>query len=156
MKKNKNRHYSEIKKFGIVFTPINWVICLIVTLVLYLCVNKDWAFYYMLGSLTSFMTFALHMKEANDYGSEKANATMRLFTNVGVRITLSGLMLAIAYFLPGKNIACLLSAFIGMIVLKVVLVIFVIVTESINLAKNKKNELVVEETTLSEGGEDTL
>ena len=104
---------SEIKKFGLIFMPINWLICLIVTLILYFAVNESWGLGYLLGSLTSYLTFGLHMKSANDYGSKQANAYMHAFTNGGVRLLVSAAILMVAFFLNDEF--NLIATFIGMI-----------------------------------------
>ena len=115
--------------------PINWLICLIVTLILYFAVNESWGLGYLLGSLTSYLTFGLHMKSANDYGSKKANAYMHAFTNGGVRLLVSAAILMVAFFLNDEF--NLIATFIGMMVIKVLLLIFSISREII---KNKKKE----------------
>lgn len=121
--------------------PINWIICLIVTLILYFAVNESWGLGYLLGSLTSYLTFGLHMKSANDYGSKQANAYMHAFTNGGVRLLVSAAILMVAFFLNDEF--NLIATFIGMMVIKVLLLIFSISREII---KNKKK---------NEGGEES-
>ncbi len=118
--------------------PINWVICLIVTLVLYFVVSESWGLGYLLGSLTSYLTFGLHMKDANDYGSKSANAYMHAFTNGGVRLLISAAMLLIAFLLNDEF--NLIATFIGMMVLKVLLLGFSIIREIINNKKQKGGE----------------
>ena len=119
--------------------PINWLICLIVTLILYFVVNESWGLGYLLGSLTSYLTFGLHMKSVNDYGSKQANAYMHAFTNGGVRLLVSAAILMVAFFLNDEF--NLIATFIGMMVIKVLLLIFSI---SRGIIKNKKR---------NEGGE---
>lgn len=116
--------------------PINWVICIIVTIILYYAVNPSWGLGYLLGSLTSYLTFGLHMKSANDYGSKGANLYMQAFTNTGVRILISALMLLVAFMLNDEF--NLIATFIGMMVIRVLLLIFSIIRELV--LKNKGGE----------------
>lgn len=113
--------------------PINWVICLIVTLILYFLVSHSWGLGYLLGSLTSYLTFGLHMKSVNDYGSKSANAYMHSFTNGGVRFLVSAAMLLIAFLLNDEF--NLIATFIGMMVIKVLLLGFSIIREIRNKQK---------------------
>lgn len=129
---------NEIKKFGLIFMPINWVICITVTAILYFGFNKSWGLGYLLGSLTSYLTFGLHMKNANDYGSKGANAYMQAFTNSGVRFLISAAMLLIAFFLNDEF--NLIATFIGMMVIKVLLFVFSIIREIIIKKKSKGGE----------------
>jgi len=132
-----NQIINEVKKFGLIFMPINWVICAIVTIILFQ-LNESYGYGYLLGSITSYLTFGLHMKHSNDYGSEKANSYMQFFTNAGVRFIISAAMLFIAfYFNDLFNFIC---AAIGILVIKVLLIIFGIIYEIVNSKKKKESD----------------
>ena len=117
---------DEIRRFAIVFMPINFGICLIVTLVLLLSFkDNSYAFGYLLGSLTSYLTFILHMRYVRDVGNEKPNILVRLLTNFGVRSLIWIAVLFIAY--KFNNYFNLYTTGIGLVVINLFVFIFGIV-----------------------------
>lgn len=120
--------------------PINWAICLIVTLILIFTLGRSYGLGYLLGSVTSYLTFGLHMKDVNDYGSKNANIFMKIFTNFATRMVITGLILFISYkFNDSFNFIC---CAIGVCVIKFFLIIFGIIFFA---KEKKKKEQIVEE-----------
>ena len=124
MIRTKSKFAAELKRFGLIFMPINWGICLIVTITLLLVFKDDnsYALGYLLGSVTSYLTFGLHMKDVNDYGSEKANIIMKIFTNIFTRLAITAIVLVIAYF--NNTMFRFVTTAIGILVIKLFLIIF--------------------------------
>lgn len=147
---SKSKFGSEIKRFGLIFMPINWVICLIVTLILYFSLGSPYALGYLLGSVTSYLTFGLHMKDVNDYGSPKANIIMKIFTNFGTRMAITAVILAISYF--NNEMFNFICCAIGICIIKLFLFIFGLIffgrqakEEKKKLMSKKEEGSVVEE-----------
>lgn len=117
--------FSDVKQFSLVFIPINWLICIIVTAILYFVFSESIGLGYLLGSITSFLTFGLLMK--NTQGSiqpGKTSVKTKILGGNVVRLIISLLILYLAYELPKFNFWATLA---GLLVLKTILIVFVLV-----------------------------
>ncbi len=116
--------FSDVKNFAFIFLPINWLICLIVSLILFF-INKNFALGYILGSITSFLTFGLLMKNTqSSLLPEKKSVVTKVMGSYFIRMIISAVVLIIAF----NDVRFeFFSTLAGLTVLKVVLVIFVLV-----------------------------
>ncbi len=116
--------FSDVKTLGAIFIPINWLICAIVTTILYFTMDKTVMMGYLLGSITSFLTFGLLMKSTSTLLEQKSKVKGKAFTNNFVRVVLTAVVVCSTLYLDKFNFVATL---IGVMVLKVALIIFVLV-----------------------------
>ncbi|MFI3329187.1 MAG: ATP synthase subunit I [bacterium] len=116
--------FSDVKNFAHIFLPINWLICFVISLILFI-ISKEIAFGYILGALTSFLTFGLLMKNTqSSLLPEKKSVVTKILGGYVTRMIISGAILVVAFYDARFNFY---STIAGLTVLKIVLVIFVLV-----------------------------
>lgn len=116
--------FSDVKSLGAIFIPINWLICIIVSAILYFVAESDVFMGYLLGSITSFLTFGLLMKSTSSLLDSKTKVKSKAFTNNFVRVLLTAAVVCSTLYLDKFNFIATLA---GVMVLKITLVIFVLV-----------------------------
>lgn len=142
--------FSDVKQFSLVFIPINWLICLIVSLILLITMGKEVTMGYLLGSITSFLTFGLLMKNtSNVLQPARVSFRSKIMGGSFVRLLVSLVILAAAFYSPNFNF---IATIVGMLVLKVVLVIFVVIRYTLFKDKvdlnNKDKEAITDVTSI--------
>lgn len=116
--------FSDVKNFAHIFIPINWLICLIVSLILFI-INSKLGTGYVLGSITSFLTFGLLMKNTHsNLLPEKKSVVTKFMGSYAVRMLITAIVLVITFYDPRFNFYATIA---GLTVLKVVLVLFVLI-----------------------------
>ncbi len=130
--------FSDVKSFGLVFIPINWIVCIIVSIILYFTLGDEVAFGYALGSITSYLTFGLSMKNTSNLTANNSSFKKQVMTGSFVRILISAAMIAVAFYDERFNF---IATIVGILVLKLLLIIFVGVRYT--LFKDKEEELDV-------------
>jgi len=126
--------------------PINWGICLIVTLILLFSIkDNSYAYGYLLGSVTSYLTFSLHMKYVRDFGNEKPNVLIRVLANFGTRSLIWIIILFIAY--KFDNYFKLLTTGIGLAVINLFVIVFGLIYYT-----NRNKKVVIPKPKEEDGG----
>ncbi len=116
--------FSDVKNFAYIFIPINWIICLAISLILFI-INKEIALGYVLGAITSFLTFGLLMKNTkSSLSPEKTSVFTKVLGSYLTRLIISGVVLAIAFYDSRFNFY---STIAGLSVIKIVLMFFVLI-----------------------------
>lgn len=117
--------FSDVKKFALIFMPINWGVFLIVTIILFTACDNEIAMGYVLGAVTSFLTFGLLMKNtSSSLQPKKVSVGARVFGGNISRLIISGVVLYVAFEYPEFNVWATLA---GLTVLKVILIGFVLI-----------------------------
>lgn len=116
--------FSDVKNFAIIFMPINWMICIIVTTILYFGFGSEYGLGYALGSITSFLTFGLLMRNTTNVLTSKTSPIKKAFGGNFVRVLIQAIIVASTLYSDKFNF---IATLVGVMVLKVVLVIFVYV-----------------------------
>ncbi len=115
--------FSDVKQFSLVFMPVNWVICLIVSVTLYFTLGEEVTYGYVLGAMTSFLTFGLLMRNTSStLQPTKKSVQAKIFGSNLIRLLISLVVLAAAYYIDGVNFYATIA---GLLVLKIVLIGFV-------------------------------
>lgn len=123
---------NNIKSFSKTVIVINLAILVIVSLVLLILKLYDWLIGYVLGSITSYITFLMHANSANNNSSVR-----HIFIGAGIRILISAIPLAICLFVDFINI---IAVFIGLVVIKLTILICGFITNVKYLKGGKKAE----------------
>lgn len=117
--------FSDIKNFALVFIPINWIITGIVTLILYFSFEgNSVALGYLLGAVTSFLTFGLLMKSTSNIVDAKVSMMKRALTGNVVRMIISITIIAVTYYVDAFNF---IATIVGVMLLKIILILFVFI-----------------------------
>lgn len=132
--------FSDVKNFSYIFIPINWGICLIVTIILFICCEQEIPYGYILGSFTSYLTFGLLMKNTqSNLLPGKVSIKAKVVGGNIVRLAISFIILLVAYYNDNFNF---FATFAGLLVIKVVLVFFVIIRHIVG-KKEVKNDITL-------------
>lgn len=121
---------SNIKEFSKSILLINLIILTIVSIVLLIIGDYSWLIGYLLGSITSYITFLFHANSAS-----KNTTTKQIVASAGLRTLLTALPLAICLFVSFIN---MFATFIGLLVIKVVILIFSFITSLKSSLKYRK------------------
>ena len=123
---------KEIDEFNRKIVPINGVILLVVLIVLLILQKYTWLFGYLLGSVTSYITYLMHVNNVKKIDSDIHHPKRNAFGSSLLRLSISAIALLIAFFVEMIDI---FATFIGLVVIKVVIMITGILIEVI---KNKR------------------
>lgn len=113
MKKN------EIYAFAKPFIILNIILSTIVVLIL-LFFDYRYSLGYLLGAITSYITFIIHAYSINNLGEDN-KAFIKSFGNAMFRFLISGLALLLAFFF---NLFNIISTFAGLVVIKFLMIIY--------------------------------
>ncbi len=116
--------FSDIKNFALIFVPINWLISAVVTLILYLTLGSKVGLGYLFGSMTSFLTFGLLMKNTTTLVEQKTSLMKKAMTGNTVRLLISVCMIVVAYYIDNFDF---IATIVGVMVLKIILISFVFI-----------------------------
>jgi hypothetical protein len=111
---------NNIKSFSKSVIIINLSILVVVSIVLLILGLYSWLIGYILGSITSYITFLMHANSASNNSSVR-----HIFIGAGIRILISAIPLALCLFVDFINI---IAVFIGLIVIKVTILILGFIT----------------------------
>ena len=125
---------NDIKAFSKTIIFINLIILIVVSIVLLILGEYNWLLGYLLGSITSYITFLMHASSA----STKTKAKQIAFA-AGIRTLISAACLCIAFFVSFID---LIATFIGLLVIKVTILVFSFIT---NLKKDKGGNNTLDE-----------
>ena len=125
---------NEIRKFSKLVLIFNLFILFICSIVLLIIQKYSWLIGYILGSVTSYITYLMHAHYADKFGNNYKSSTKQSVTNALLRIFISALVLFIALFVDFIDI---IATFIGLIVIK--LTIFFI-GFGLGIKKDRKGE----------------
>lgn len=129
---------KEIKEFSKKIILINLIILLVVLIVLLILGKYSYALGYCLGSITSYITYLMHVNNVKQIGDSIHHPKRNAFAAVSLRLAISATALLIAFFVKMIDI---IATFIGLLVIKVVILIAGIILEVI---KNKREGEVEE------------
>ncbi len=135
--------FSDVKQFALIFIPVNWVICLVISLILFPTLGSEIGMGYLLGAMTSFLTFGLLMKNTSSSiqgGNTKASVRGRILGGNIARLLISLVVLVVAYYTDNFNFYATIA---GLLVLKIILIGFV--TVRFIFFKDKKVDIVQSE-----------
>lgn len=134
--------FSDVKEFALVFVPINWIISFIISIVLYFTLGTEYALGYILGALTSYLTFGLLMKNTqNSYQIGQTTAKAKVMGSYGIRTLVTFIMLLIAYNNDKFNFFATIA---GVLMLKLIMCGFVFYRHVFC----KEKELIKNDTTI--------
>ena len=123
---------QEINKFSKTLLLVNVVILSIASLIFLMLGMYSWFIGYLLGSITSYITYLMHVNNIKKIGfgikNPKKNAMVSYLSRLGV----SAIALAIALFVKWIDI---FATFIGLLIIKVTLFIVPFV---VGINKNKE------------------
>lgn len=117
---------NEIKLFRNKILLIN-VVILLVTIIMLLILRKySWIIGYLLGSITSYITFSIHVNSVSKVGKTDKNERKRSIASALFRFLISAACLSIALFIGWINI---IATFIGLLVIKLTIIVYGFITE---------------------------
>lgn len=127
---------SEIKIFSKNIIYINLIILIIVSLVILILGKYSILFGYILGALTSYITFLMHA-----YAAENKTNTKEIIGSVVIRTLISAISLLISLFVSFID---MIATFIGLLVIKLTILIYSFVTnlkygKGGNIEENESN-----------------
>lgn len=123
---------NNIKSFSKIVIIINLAILVVVSTVLLILEKYSWLLGYVLGSITSYITFLMHANSANNNSSVR-----HIFIGAGIRILISAIPLTLCLFVEFINI---IAVFIGLIVIKLTILIYGFITNLKYTIGGKKTE----------------
>lgn len=140
--------FSDVKQFSLIFIPINWLICLVVSTVLYFTLGKTVMFGYLVGYMTSFLTFGLLMKNtSNSLQPSKNSVRARIFGGNVVRLLISLVILAVTFYIDKFDFYASIA---GLLTLKIVLIGFVALRYIFFKDKVGNSQLIEEKDSVKE------
>lgn len=125
---------NQIKVFAKKVMLINLAILIISSIILLIFQKYSWLLGYLLGALTSYITFIMHANSVNKLGITTKNPTKSSIASALLRLSISAICLLIALFVSWID---LLATFIGMLVIKVVIIVTTFVS---SLKENRKSK----------------
>lgn len=125
---------NEIRKFSKLVLLVNLIILIVCSITLLIIQKYSWLIGYILGSVTSYITYLMHAHYADKFGDNNKVSTKKSVTNALLRIFISAIVLTIALFVDFIDI---IATFIGLLVIK--LTIFFI-GFGLGIKKDKKGE----------------
>ena len=120
---------KEIKRLVKSVLIVNFIIMLIGLVVLLLIQKYSWMFGYLLGSVTADITFIMHANNVSKVGISNTNPTKSSISSSVFRMLLSALSLLVAFLVEGIDIY---ATFVGLVVIKVVIIIVSLIVEHKN------------------------
>jgi F0F1-type ATP synthase assembly protein I len=123
---------NEIKEFNKKILPINIIVLFIVLIVLLILQKYTWLLGYLLGSLTSYITYLMHVNNVKQIDGNIRHPQRNAFSKAILRLSISAIALLIALFVEMIDI---IATFIGLLVIKVIILFTAIILEVI---KSKK------------------
>lgn len=126
---------NDIKAFSKTIIFVNLIILIVVSIVLLILGEYDWLLGYLLGSITSYITFLMHASSAST-----KTKTKQIAFAAGIRILISAASLCIAFFVSFID---LIATFVGLLVIKATILIVSFIT---NLKYRKGGNKVEDES----------
>lgn len=123
---------QEINKFSKTLLLVNVVILAVASPVFLLLGMYSWCIGYLLGSITSYITFLMHVNNIKKLGFNIKNPKRNARVSYLSRLGMSAIPLAIALFIKWIDI---FATFIGLLIIKVTLFIVPFV---VGINKNKE------------------
>lgn len=110
----------EVKKFSKIILITNVIILAVCFIVLLILGLYSYAFGYLLGSITSYVTYLMHANSVNNLNDDTKNPSKKSFASSMLRFFISAVVLAITLFV---NFIDIVWTFIGLMVIKLTIVI---------------------------------
>ena len=123
---------DNIKSFSKNIIIINLIILVIVSLILLILGKYSWLFGYLLGSITSYITYLMHANSAANNTSVK-----QTYIGAGIRILISALPLVLCLFVDFIDI---IAVFIGLLVIKGTILVYGFITNMKFLKGGEKKD----------------
>ena len=120
---------KEMKRLVKKVLLTNSVVMLIALVVLLILKKYSWVFGYLLGTITANLTFVMHAYNVSKVGNSYINPVKSSISSSVFRTLISALSLLIAFLIEGIDIY---ATFIGLVVIKVVIIIVSLVSEKNN------------------------
>lgn len=127
----KNNQIKILVKSVIV---VNIVLLLVGSIVLFILGKYSWLIGYMLGSITADITFIMHANTVRKIGIVNTSAAKSSISSAVFRTLISAASLGIAFLLEWIDI---FATFIGLVVIKLVIIIVSFVVEKRYNEENK-------------------
>ena len=112
---------KEIKTFSKLILIVNGILLLVVFAVLLILQLYSWAIGYLLGSITSYITYLMHANNVNKIDANTKNPVRKSVASALLRLLISAAILFIALYVDFIN---LYATFIGLLVIK--LTVFIV------------------------------
>ena len=120
---------KEMKRLVKKVLLTNSVVMLIALVVLLILKKYSWVFGYLLGTITANLTFVMHAYNVSKVGNSYINPVKSSISSAVFRTLISALSLLVAFLIEGIDIY---ATFIGLVVIKVVIIIVSLVSEKNN------------------------
>ena len=120
---------KEMKRLVKKVLLTNSVVMLIALVVLLILKKYSWVFGYLLGTVTANLTFVMHAYNVSKVGNSYINPVKSSISSAVFRTLISALSLLVAFLIEGIDIY---ATFIGLVVIKVVIIIVSLVSEKNN------------------------
>ena len=120
---------KEMKRLVKKVLLTNSIVMLIALVVLLILKKYSWVFGYLLGTVTANLTFVMHAYNVSKVGNSYINPVKSSISSSVFRTLISALSLLIAFLIEGIDIY---ATFIGLVVIKVVIIIVSLVSEKNN------------------------
>lgn len=131
--------FSDVKQFALIFIPINWIVCLVVSIVLYFIFGKEVVMGYVLGTATSLLNFGLLMKNTtNVIQPQQISVKSKIFGANIFRLLISAIVLVVSFYVSTFNFY---STIAGLLVFKLILFCFVAIRYLFFKDKIEENDI---------------
>ena len=117
---------NEIKIFSKKVLTINLIILIVVSFALLLMQQYSWVIGYVLGSITSYITYLMHVNNVDKMCLNKKSPVKSSVASALLRFCISALCLAIGVFVEWVNIY---ATFIGLLVIKLTIYVLGFMTQ---------------------------
>ena len=123
---------DNLEKFKKIIISISFIISAVVAIILLICKKYSWSLGILLGSIISIITFLMHVKNIDRFGSDIKHPERNAFANSILRLGVSAIGLLIAFFISWIDI---IATFIGLMIIKVVILIVPFVMDTKRIKK---------------------
>lgn len=131
---------NEIKFFSKIVLLVNGIILLISCIILLIMKKYSWLIGYLLGSVTSYITYLMHAHHADKFGFNSRSSTKKSIASALLRLVISAASLFIALYVSWID---LIATFIGLLVIRLTVLVVSLI---IGIKKEKGGNVVENES----------
>lgn len=111
---------KDTKTFSKLIILINVILLLVVSIFLLILQKYSWVIGYLIGTITSYITYLMHVNNVNKLGVNTKNPVRNSIGSALLRLLISAVVLLISVYVNWIN---LYATFIGLLVIKLTIVV---------------------------------
>lgn len=111
---------KETKTFSKLIILINVILLLVVSIFLLILQKYSWVIGYLIGTITSYITYLMHVNNVNKLGVNTKNPVRNSISSALLRLLISAVVLLVSVYVNWIN---LYATFIGLLVIKLTILV---------------------------------